>query len=812
MKPLLHQIQANLATKTCPVTTSLLRTNATPVVAAVSNYTIPISTPFALTGSATDADAGDVLTYCWEQNDNSTVSGASSVASATKASGPNWISFSPTASPTRYFPKLSTILAGLNITPVITGGDAGTNIEALSSVSRTLNFRLTVRDNAPYSSTAPVRVGQTQFTDMVVTVTNTSGPFAITAPNTAVSYVGGSTQTITWSVASTTAAPVSCANVKISLSTDGGQTFPTVLAASTANDGTEALVIPNTATTTARIKVEAVGNIFFDISNSNFTITAPVTGFSFNSVAPATVACGGATSVTSTLATTATGGFSTPINLSATGNPAGTTVSFSTNPLNPGSSSDITITGVNTLAPGTYPVTVNGLAGAISQSTTVSFTVQPGTPPAITTQPAAVSNCAGDNAVFTVASSTPGVTYQWQVNTGSGFANVTTGTGGNTATYTVATAQGDNGNQYQCIISYLCGTSTSSAASLTVNTAANITTQPAAHTACEGENHTFSVVATGTNISYQWQVSTGGPFTNITGATNSSYTITGITNAMNGNQYQVVISSSTSACPAPGVSNTVTLTVNPLPVVTASADLASVCTGSSVVLSATGAASYAWTPGAATGSPITVNPAVLPSNPSVPNTITYTVTGTSLGCSSTATVDVTANPLPTVTLTADPAITTLTLPSQVVTLTANVNPPGSSYTYDWTQNGNAISNNTNTLTADVLHAGEYAVTVSVNGTCASTSNSINIIDSVADRFYVYPNPNNGQFVIQLRNPNVVGNVTVFDSRGSRIAKINVTKRTPYQVISVDLNAASAGTYVLAIYDKAVYYLPVKEWL
>ncbi len=65
-----------------------------PVVAAVSNYTIPISTPFALTGSATDAMQNDALTYCWEQNDNSTTSGSSSVASPTKATGPNWLSFS----------------------------------------------------------------------------------------------------------------------------------------------------------------------------------------------------------------------------------------------------------------------------------------------------------------------------------------------------------------------------------------------------------------------------------------------------------------------------------------------------------------------------------------------------------------------------------------------------------------------------------------------------------------------------------------------------------------------------------------------
>ncbi|MGB3091566.1 MAG: reprolysin-like metallopeptidase, partial [Chitinophagaceae bacterium] len=221
------QIQSNLATKTCPVTTTI--TNATPVVSAGSNYTIPISTPFALTGSATDANAGDVLTYCWEQNDNSTTTGANSVASPTKATGPNWISFSPTTSPTRVFPKLATILAGANVSGPLPGGDAVANTEALSSVSRTLNFRLTVRDNAPYSSTAPISVGQTQFANMVVTVSNTSGPFAVTSPNSAVTWAGNSSQTVTWSVNNTTAAPVSCANVKISISTDGGNTFSTLV-------------------------------------------------------------------------------------------------------------------------------------------------------------------------------------------------------------------------------------------------------------------------------------------------------------------------------------------------------------------------------------------------------------------------------------------------------------------------------------------------------------------------------------------------------------------------------------------------------
>ena len=266
------QIQSNLLTKTCPVTTTIV--NATPVVSAGSDYTIPISTPFALTGTATDADAGDVLTYCWEQNDNGTgQTGANSVARANKPSGPNWISYVGSTSPTRYFPKLSTILAGGLISGPLPGGDAGANTEALSSVSRTLNFRLTVRDNAPYSSTVPVSVGQTQFDDMVVTVSSTSGPFQVTSPNTPVNWAGNSSQNITWAVANTTASPVSCTNVKISISTDGGNTF-TTLVASTPNDGSESVVIPNTSTTTARIKVEAAGNIFFDISNTNFTITA----------------------------------------------------------------------------------------------------------------------------------------------------------------------------------------------------------------------------------------------------------------------------------------------------------------------------------------------------------------------------------------------------------------------------------------------------------------------------------------------------------------------------------------------------------
>src|SRR5207253_3434359 len=135
-------------------------------------------------------------------------------------------SFSPSTSPTRLCPKLSSILAGSQFTGPLPGGDAICNIEYLSNVARTENWRLTVRDNSayvPYTNTTtlgPGKIGQTAFQDMLLTITNTSGPFAVTAPNTAVTWTVGTTQAVTWSVANSNLAPVSCANVKISLSTD----------------------------------------------------------------------------------------------------------------------------------------------------------------------------------------------------------------------------------------------------------------------------------------------------------------------------------------------------------------------------------------------------------------------------------------------------------------------------------------------------------------------------------------------------------------------------------------------------------------
>ncbi len=281
----IQQITNNVKAKTCQTNTAT--GNAVPTANAGLDYTIPKSTPFMLTGAGTDAN-GDVLTYNWEQFDNaaSTATGANSAASATRTTGPTFRSYNSSTSSVRYFPNLSRVLAGATTT-------AGTEItvEALPSVARTMNFRLTVRDNRAGGSA-------NNSDDMIVTVNGTAGPFSVTAPNTAVSYAGGSTQTVTWNVSGTTANGVNCANVDILFSSNGGTSWSTLLAA-TPNDGTQDVTIPNTAGTTNRIMVKGTNHIFFDVSNTNFTITAGST----DTIAPTapTLSASGTTQTTTDL-------------------------------------------------------------------------------------------------------------------------------------------------------------------------------------------------------------------------------------------------------------------------------------------------------------------------------------------------------------------------------------------------------------------------------------------------------------------------------------------------------------------------------
>jgi len=139
----------------------------------------------------------------------------------------------------------------------------------LPVTTRTMNFRVTARDNR--SGGGGVSSGATQ-----INVRSDAGPFTVTQPASGANWPTGSIRTVTWNVANTNNAPVSCANVRILLSTDGGATFPVTVLSSTANDGSESVTVPGTPTGNARIKVEAIDNIFFNIS-SGFAITGSPT-------------------------------------------------------------------------------------------------------------------------------------------------------------------------------------------------------------------------------------------------------------------------------------------------------------------------------------------------------------------------------------------------------------------------------------------------------------------------------------------------------------------------------------------------------
>jgi hypothetical protein len=258
--------------------------NSPPVIDQLEPYTIPKNTPFALRANAIDPDLGDNnnLTYTWEQyqsggawtqagpnyaqefGSESTYNDAADSINSTR---PIFRPMSATTNPTRTFPSLQYILNNANDPPHKEGGTRNWIIgEELPRIARTLNFRVTARDT----------LGGVANKDVSLTVAGGAGPFRVSAPNTQVTWTGGSTQTIAWDVAGTDSNGVNTTSVKILLSTDGGQTFPIVLSSGVPNIGTANITLPNNInTTTARIKIQPTENIFFDISDTNFTITPP---------------------------------------------------------------------------------------------------------------------------------------------------------------------------------------------------------------------------------------------------------------------------------------------------------------------------------------------------------------------------------------------------------------------------------------------------------------------------------------------------------------------------------------------------------
>ncbi len=385
----------------CPVTTN--NGNSAPVVNSGGNYSIPLNTPFVLTGSATDAN-NDALTYCWEQVD---VGGPFGSPGSPTGDAPIFRSFLPVNTPVRFFPRYSSVL-----------NNTSTIGEKLPSYGRVMKFRLTARDNRAGG-------GGVCRAEATITAVGGTGPFEITAPNTAVVWTAGDFQTVTWNTSGTQFAPINCTSVIIELSTDGGTTFPTTLIASTTNDGSEEIVVPNVVTTTARIRIRGLNNVFYDISNTNFRINAATAStFNFNSPAPVNV-CGGV-SGNATLKTVSLNGFTTPINLTASAIPTGATVSFSVNPLTPGNSTVVTLGNLGALAPGTYTIRITGVAGSVTKTRDINYVVgSGGTPPQSLIAPA--NDAIGQNVkpTFNWSTVAGATSYTLEISTSLSFSPLT---------------------------------------------------------------------------------------------------------------------------------------------------------------------------------------------------------------------------------------------------------------------------------------------------------------------------------------------------------------------------------------------------
>jgi len=489
----------------CPVTVAT--TNHAPVVTGSGNYSIPKSTPFTLTGSATDAD-GDPLTYQWEEIDNNST--ANSLGSG---SAPFFRSYAPVTSPSRIFPLLATVLAGAT-------SDLG---DYLPATAQTLNFRLTARDNK-------MGGGGVCYAASVITVAS-SGPFTVSYPNTTgITWASNSTQTVTWNVNSTNTAPVSCANVNILLSIDGGNTFTTLLA-NTPNDGTQSITVPSEAVTinTCRIKVEAVGNVFFDISDNNFTITA-TTG----PVIPTA-------SFTSNLTSVCMGGSISFTDQSA-GLPTAWSWSFPGGTPSTATSQNPTVV-YNTAGTYTVTLTASNLVGSNTSTVTNYVTVNASVAPAVSISTPNATICAGASTTFTATPSNGGSvpSYQWAVN-GSNA-------GTNSSTFTTSTLT--NGQIVTCVMTSnasCVSPSTATSTGITITISASSTPSVAVavssgtNPSCNGSSVTFT--ATPTNAvspSYQWKLNG----TNV-GTNNTTYTNAALAN----NDVVTCVMSASSSCPS----------------------------------------------------------------------------------------------------------------------------------------------------------------------------------------------------------------------------------------------------------------------
>jgi subtilisin-like proprotein convertase family protein len=328
--------------------------NNKPVASAPysDNFFIPIGTPFELTGSAADPD-GDEMSYAWDEIDL----GPPSPLGMPMGGAPSFRSFVPGPSPRRVFPRMTLLLA-----------NSSSNTEVLPTVTRDFEFAFVARDNR--AGGGGIGLDTVKFK-----ATALAGPFVLTNPTAnGTVWTVGEYQTITWDVANTNKAPVNCQLVNILLSTDNGSTYPIVIGQGVPNNGKYCFLVPDNTTFNARVRVEAVGNIFFDISNHRFQIKPPTApGFDLCLSQFDDQVCL-PDNYELTVSTSNWQGFTEPIELSVGGLPPGVEATFTPNPVEPGQTATLQLTFPALITEGTFNVEITGTAGGTPIAQTLTLT------------------------------------------------------------------------------------------------------------------------------------------------------------------------------------------------------------------------------------------------------------------------------------------------------------------------------------------------------------------------------------------------------------------------------------------------------
>lgn len=366
---------------------------------------IPRYTPFELISTAKDED-NDNLTYSWEQSD---IGNFKALGKQDQDSN-SFRVFDPATEPNRVFPKLSDIVAG-----------KANKAELLPDTSRLYTFVISVRDNNPLG-------GGLALDTIKFRSTHKAGPFAVTFPNTVSDTASAENfMLVKWNVANTDNELVNCKKVNILLSIDGGLTYPYTLLKNTENDGSEGVILPKGITSTkARIRINAVDNIFFDISNKDFKIM-PVskTGFTVALNTESAQACLPDKTILN-IQSSGFGGFDKIISLSVSDLPQGAIVSFDKSEINPGENAKIFIDMTNVAFQGNNNIKLRAIAGNDTiYRTTIIKTINSDFSAAKQISPANGATAVNILPNFTWSASPYAQSYDIQIATNPSFAPTT---------------------------------------------------------------------------------------------------------------------------------------------------------------------------------------------------------------------------------------------------------------------------------------------------------------------------------------------------------------------------------------------------